>query len=509
MNDVIVSPHFLSTDIGSNVLKKGGNAVDAAIATNLIQGIVAPETCGIGGDLFAIVWDPEKNKPTFLDASGYAGTGVNPKKLMGLHEIPLNHPYSVTVPGAVAGWSELNKKYGSIPIEDILELGIQLCHSGFDVSEELHKSLKAHEDELGGDDSAFSFYKNNLPCEIGEKIRRPQLGKTLELLQNKGLEYFYQDEIAKSISDSVSNTLTLKDLSNYRAEWKEPLGLDIFGYKAWTSQPPTQGYLTLTTLKAYEMMEFEEFNLHQLIEIYRIFASDRDNILFDYKDKLEDFIGTDLGYIEEKIKLFNPEKSELYNFPKPHGGGTAYMNTVDKNGLGVSLIQSNFHGIGSRIGVGNYGFFLHNRGCGFNLEQQHPNFLRPGNKPLHTLSPTLWSKNDNLEFIIGTRGGRYQPQLLVQAILPYLLKSESFENIIKNPRWVIDYFGTNTSSKIKFEDISENELNFLKTKDHEVTNENGYKNAYGPISIIYKDKKDNFQGVADIRVGTEKVFSSL
>ena len=283
----------------------------------------------------------------------------------------------------------------------------------------------------------------------------------------------------------------------------------MFGHQAWTSQPPTQGYLTLTTLKAYEMMETEEFNLHQLIEMYRIFASDRDRILYDYKDKLDDFIGTDLGYIEEKIKLYNPKKSELYNSPKPHGGGTAYMNTVDKNGLGVSLIQSNFHGIGSRIGVGNYGFFLHNRGCGFNLDSQHPNFLKAGNKPLHTLSPTLWSKNDNLEFIIGTRGGRYQPQLLVQVILPYLLKLESFENIVKKPRWVIDYFGSNTSSKIKFEDISENELKFLETKDHEVTNENGYKNAYGPISIIYKDKKDHFQGVADIRVGTEKVFSSL
>ncbi len=509
MNNVIVSPHFLSTDIGSKIFKQGGNAVDAAITTNLIQGIVAPETCGIGGDLFAIVWDPEKTKPMFLDASGYAGSGVNPKKLLGLDSIPLNHPYSVTVPGAVKGWHELNKRYGSIPMEDILEHGIQLCHNGFNVSEELHKSLKAHGDEMGGDASAFSFYKNNLPYEVGEKIRRPQLGKTLELLQKKGLEYFYHEDIAQSISDSVSNTLTREDIANYKAEWKEPLGLNIFGYDAWTSQPPTQGYLTLTTLKAYEMIQAEEYNLHQLIEMYRIFASDRDNILYDYQDRLEDFVGTDLNYIEEKMKLYNPLQSELFNFPKPHGGGTAYMNAVDKNGFGVSLIQSNFHGIGSRIGVGDYGFFLHNRGCGFNLEQQHPNFLKAGNKPLHTLAPTLWSKDDSLEFIIGTRGGRYQPQLLVQVLLPYLLNSESFEKIIKNPRWVIDYFGSNTSSKLKFEEISQNDKNFLKKKKHEIVNENEYKNAYGPISILYKDSLDNFQGVADIRVGTEKVFNSL
>ena len=509
MNDVIVSPHFLSTDIGSNVLKNGGNAVDAAIATNLIQGIVAPETCGIGGDLFAIVWDPEQNKPTFLDASGYAGSKVNPKNLKGLTSIPLNHPYSVTVPGAVAGWFELSKKYGTIPIQDILELGIELCHIGFDLSEELNKSLKAHEDELGGDASAFSFYKNNIPYGVGEKIRRPQLGKTLELLQKEGLEYFYQGEIAKSISESVDSALTLEDLSNYKAEWKEPLGVNIFGYDAWTSQPPTQGYLTLTTLKAYELMQSKELDLHQLIEVYRIFASDRDNILYDYKNKLDNFIGTDLNYIKEKIKLYNPKKSELFNFPNPHGGGTAYMNTVDRNGLGVSLIQSNFHGIGSRIGVGNYGFFLHNRGCGFNLNQHHPNFLKSGNKPLHTLSPTLWSKDDSLEFIIGTRGGRYQPQLLAQVILPYLLDIESFENIIKNPRWVIDYFDSNKSSSLKFEKINKKDLEYLKKKNHGVINENEYKNAYGPISVIYKNNKNYFQGVADIRVGTEKVFSSL
>jgi gamma-glutamyltranspeptidase/glutathione hydrolase len=135
--------------------------------------------------------------------------------------------------------------------------------------------------------------------------------------------------------------------------------------------------------------------------------------------------------------------------------------------------------------------------------------LKSGNKPLHTLSPTLWSKDDSLKFIIGTRGGRYQPQLLAQAILPYLLDMESFENIIKNPRWVIDYFDSNKSSSIKFEKINKKDLEYLKKKNHEVINENEYKNAYGPISVIYKNNKNYFQGVADIRVGTEKVFSSL
>ena len=131
MNNVIVSPHYLSTELGSTIFNKGGNAVDAAILTNLVQGIVAPETCGIGGDLFALIWVPGKNKPEFLDASGYSGSKVDLGLLSGYENIPLNHPLSVTVPGAVAGWRELSDKYGNIPIEDILDIGINLCHEGF------------------------------------------------------------------------------------------------------------------------------------------------------------------------------------------------------------------------------------------------------------------------------------------------------------------------------------------------------------------------------------------
>ena len=212
MNNIIVSPHYLSTNTASQIYNKGGNAVDAAIAINLIQGIVAPETCGIGGDLFALVWDPSKKEPDFLDASGYAGSFANPKDLQNMKSIPLNHPLSVTVPGAIAGWIELSKKYGNLKIEEILDLGINLCHVGFEINEELNSSLNLHKEELSGQASAYGFYRNNQPFDKGHVIRRPQLGKTLELLKVNGLEYFYDSEIAKSISSSVNGILTLDDL---------------------------------------------------------------------------------------------------------------------------------------------------------------------------------------------------------------------------------------------------------------------------------------------------------
>ncbi len=509
MNNIIVSPHYLSTNTASLIYKKGGNAVDAAIATNLIQGIVAPETCGIGGDLFALVWDPSKKEPDFLDASGYAGSFANPKDLQNMKSIPLNHPVSVTVPGAVAGWIELSKKYGKLRIEEILDLGIDLCHVGFEINEELHNSLTLHKEELSGQASAYGFYRDNLPFDKGHVIRRTQLGKTLELLKMNGLEYFYDSEIAKSISSSVNGILSLNDLKNYKAEWRKPLHSNIYGFDGWTSPPSTQGYLTLSTLKALEMLGDEYDDIHKVVETYRIFAADRDNITYDYGKNIKDFRGVDLDYIQEKIKLFNSNHSERFIFPKPHGGGTAYMNTIDKDGLGVSLIQSNFHGIGSRIGVASLGFFLHNRGCGFNLDSGHPNYLTPGRKPLHTLSPTIWSKNGNLEFIAGTRGGRYQPQLLIQTILPYIKKLDSFERIIKKPRWVIENFFNDTLSKLRFEKINNADLEVLLQKGHEVEVENELKKEYGPISIIYKKDNGSFKGVCDVRVGTEKVFSSF
>ena len=186
MNNVIVSPHYLSTSIGSKVFEMGGNAIDAAIATNLIQGIVAPETCGIGGDLFALIWIPGEKKPHYLDSAGFAGSGVNPDDLKNFNTIPLNHPMSVTVPGAIAGWHELSQKFGKIDINDILNLGIELCHNGFEISEELHQSLTHHLDELSGQPSGYPFYRNDQALDVGYKIRRVQLGRTLELLANNG-----------------------------------------------------------------------------------------------------------------------------------------------------------------------------------------------------------------------------------------------------------------------------------------------------------------------------------
>jgi gamma-glutamyltranspeptidase/glutathione hydrolase len=487
MNSIVVSPHHLSSKAGRQILENGGNAVDAAIAINIVQGIVAPETCGIGGDLFALVWKDGDSEPACLDASGYAGSNVDGQSIKG-DSIPLNHPMSVTVPGAVDGWFKLHEKFGSLEISEIFNSGIELCHEGFQISQELAKSIEIHQSELGAQRSAVSFYKNSLPLDLGTHVRRVNLGKTLELIAEEGPNIFYKGKIANSISSAVGGNLTLQDLNNYSSHWVKPLKLNVFGYDGWTTPPSTQSYLTLSALKGYELLskKYDE-TLHMLIETYRIFAADRDNLTFDYQNDIDKFKGIDLDYIEEKIKLYDDTKTQKFTYPEPKGGGTAYMTVKDSSGLGVSLIQSNFHGIGSRIGVDNYGFFLHNRGCGFNLKKGHPNYIQAGKKPLHTLSPTLWTKENKLELILGTRGGRYQPQLLMQMILPYLQHKTSINEDMKKGRWALNDFLSDTDSHVTVEGVfQEKDIEDLESKGH-MNNDNLWS------------------GAADVRVGTETV----
>ena len=199
--------------------------------------------------------------------------------------------------------------------------------------------------------------------------------------------------------------------------------------------------------------------------------------------------------------LIDLDNSSIFYQPSDIGGGTAYMCTKDKDGNAVSLIQSNYYGIGSTIGVGDYGFFLHNRGAGFNLLHNHPNSLKPGRKPLHTLSPTMWSVDGNLDMVIGTRGGRYQPQLLSHFILK-ILKNENLENAMTSPRWNIDEFGKKSLSEINIEPgLDKKIIEELINKGHKVNQLAELQNSYGPISAIVKTE-DNWKASHDLRVDT-------
>ena len=204
-NNVIVSPHYLSSEAGKAVFKLGGNAIDAAIAVNIVQGVVAPETCGIGGDLFALIWIDGEDKPYCLDSSGYAGSNVENIDFTGLKSLPLNHEATVTVPGAVRGWSEMNKKFGNLDFEILFDEAIKICHEGFEISHELNQTLKYHQETLIDQDSSENFYIDGNPVSVGDVVKREKLGKTLSLIAKNGSNTFYEGDIAEAISKATKN----------------------------------------------------------------------------------------------------------------------------------------------------------------------------------------------------------------------------------------------------------------------------------------------------------------
>ncbi len=503
MSNIAVSPHSLSTLAGINILRNGGNAIDAAIATNIVQGVVAPETCGIGGDLFALIWINGETQPYCLDSSGYAGSNVDLSSLSSYTNIPLDHPMSVTVPGAVRGWYAMHERFGNLEMKDLFTQAIEICSKGFNVSSELHQSLKSHEETLKIQESGKELYPSGKVPKVGDTIKRTMLAKTLESISFKGPDYFYKGKVNEAISKALLNTITKDDISSFQAQWIEPLSIEIYGKIGWVTPPHTQSYLTLATLKIYEMLDSgsKEIDLHTLIESYRAAASQRDDITYDYGNNIDLFQGLNAEYLKSLSNLIDLDNSSIFDQPADIGGGTAYMCTKDKDGNAVSLIQSNYYGIGSTIGVGGYGFFLHNRGAGFNLLQKHPNSLKPQRKPLHTLSPTMWSVDGNLDMVIGTRGGRYQPQLLSHFILK-ILKNEDLVNAMISPRWNIDEFGKTSVSEINIEPgFDKKNIDELINKGHKVNQLTELQNSYGPISAIIKTE-DSWKATHDPRVDT-------
>ena len=503
MSNIVVSPHNLSTMAGIEILRQGGNAIDAAITTNIVQGVVAPETCGIGGDLFALIWINDETKPFCLDSSGYAGSNVDISSLSSYSDIPLNHPMSVTVPGAVRGWYAMNERFGNLEMKHLFNQAIEICSKGFKVAKELHQSLKNHEKTLKTQESGKELYPSGQVPDVGDRIQRTMLGKTLESISFEGPDYFYTGELSEAMSETLLNTITKDDLSSFHPQWIEPLSIEMYGKIGWVTPPHTQSYLTLATLKIYEMLDSgsKDIDLHTLIESYRAAASQRDDITYDYGKNIDLFPGLNIEYLKSLSNLIDLDSSSIFDQPTDIGGGTAYMCTKDKEGNAVSLIQSNYYGIGSTIGVKDYGFFLHNRGAGFNLIQNHPNSLKPGRKPLHTLSPTMWSVDGNLDMVIGTRGGRYQPQLLSHFILK-ILKNENLGNAMLSPRWNIDEFGKKSVSEINIEPgLDEKITDELTNKGHKVNQLKDLQNSYGPISAIVKNV-DSWEAAHDTRVDT-------
>ncbi|MEO2268690.1 gamma-glutamyltransferase [Pseudoalteromonas sp. YIC-656] len=422
----------LATQVALNILRQGGNAIDAAIAANAMLGLVEPTGCGIGGDLFAIVYSAEDGKLHGLNASGRSPQGLSFNELKKITKeegkIPSYGPLPVSVPGAVDGWFELHKKFGSMPMAQILKPSIEYAEKGFPVSEliayYMQRSVSARGQYPGFQEV---FMPDGEMPKKGEIFKNPALANTYKQLAMGGRDAFYKGKIAEEIDRYMKENggyITYEDLANHTGEWVEPVATTYRGYTLWELPPNGQGIAAqqiLNILEEYDIagMGFDSPEyIHTFVEAKKLAFADRAKYYADpaFNDiPVERLISKD--YANERRKLIDPNKAAKRDHAGPIEGDTIYLTTADKHGNMVSLIQSNYRGMGSGMTPEKLGFVLQNRGELFSLTEGHFNQYEPGKRPFHTIIPAFVTKDNKPYMSYGVMGGATQPQMHAQILI--------------------------------------------------------------------------------------------
>jgi gamma-glutamyltranspeptidase/glutathione hydrolase len=433
---MVAAAHPLAVGIGVDVLKKGGSAVDAAIATNAALALMEPVACGLGGDLFAIVWDPATGKLHGLNGSGRAPAALTPEKVTPTAEgtIPEDAPVAWTVPGCADGWFELHARFGRLPIAELLAPAIAYAREGVAVPQVIAGAW-ARGARRFGDKPGFAdvFLPGGRAPREGEVFANPALAATLERLAAGGRDAFYRGEIAARLvaySERVGGFLSLQDLAAHRSEWVEPISTTYRGHTVWELPPNTQGLAALEMLNILEGYDLKALGRddpafwHLLVEAKKLAFEDRAR---HYADPAFADIPLaallDKGYAARQAKRIDPARAARTVEPGDPAlatGDTTFLVAADARGMMVALIQSNYTGFGSGYVVPELGFGIQNRGALFALAPGHPNVLAPGKRPFHTIIPAFVTKDGQPLMAFGVMGGDMQPQGHVQILVNLL-----------------------------------------------------------------------------------------
>lgn len=429
---MVASSHPLATQIGLDILKKGGTAVDAAIAVNAALGLMEPTGCGIGGDLFAIVWDAKTRKLHGLNASGRSPESLSLAyfREQGISKIPAYGPLPVSVPGCVDGWFELHGRFGKLPISEILSPAVEYAEKGFPVTElvayYLSRGVPMHGSRFPNVMETYTLDGEKVP-EKGDIFSNPQLANTYKQIISGGREAFYKGEIAKTIAAFIKEQggfLSYEDLAGHHSEWVEPVSADYRGYDVWELPPNGQGIAALQMLNILEGYDFSQIpfgsarHIHLFTEAKKLAFEDRARYYadMDFADvPVEALISK--KYASERRKLINENKAGSFEAGIPMDGGTVYLTVADKDGNMVSLIQSNYRGLGSGMVPPGLGFMLQNRGELFSLEEGHSNIFAPVKRPFQTIIPCFITKDGIPLVSFGVMGGDFQPMGHVQIVM--------------------------------------------------------------------------------------------
>jgi gamma-glutamyltranspeptidase/glutathione hydrolase len=445
--NIVATSEPLGASAGLRILLKGGNAVDAAIATAAAMTVVEPVSNGLGSDNFAIVWDGERLHG--LNSSGTAPTAWTPDYFARKHggRIPQRGWDSVTVPGAVAGWVALSERLGRLPFADLLEPAIELAERGYAVgpitADKWARQMPILQAEPG---FADAFLPRSRAPATGEHFRFEAAGAALRRIAETKGEAFYRGEIAAAIAAHAAangGAMTASDLAGFAPTWVTPIRKDYAGYTVHEIPPNGQGIAALIALGILDKLDVGRFAVdsvdaqHLMIEAmkvafadtYRWVADERAMTLVSAADLLDD------GYLAERAKLIDAKRAQQFAHGTPPRGGTVYLTAADERGMMVSLIQSNYMGFGSGVVVPRWGVSLQNRGHGFTTDARHPNVVAPGKRPFHTIIPAFLTRDGKPQMSFGVMGGNMQPQGHLQTLVRMLTYRQQPQAACDAPRW--------------------------------------------------------------------------
>ncbi|MBE0447879.1 MAG: gamma-glutamyltransferase [Actinobacteria bacterium] len=485
----VAAPHYLASQAGLEMLKKGGHAADAAIAMNATLAVVYNHMAGLGGDMFCQVWDSKPQKVEALNGSGRSGQNatIDLYKGKGMDVIPQRGPLAAnTVPGVVDAWAKLHERYGRLNWDELFQPAIQYAEDGFPISQKFSDYTINYASTLQQfPETARVFLPGRFAPEPGQVFRQPDLAKSLKLIAEKGPEVFYKGELAESIIRSLQDAgglLTREDFAEHSSDWVEPVRTDYKGLIVTELPPNTQGIATLMILNLIEPYNLNEIGdntadyYHLMTEAIKIAFADRDRWVTDpaFLDIPLDRL-TSKDYAQERRSIINMVHAKLEQEVEPGeprlaaDGNTTYMCAVDDNGNACSLIQSVYHEFGSAFMPAGTGILLQNRGSFFKLDPNHPNKLEPKKRTFHTIIPAMALKNNRPFMLFGTMGGEGQPQTQTAMLTRVVDFGYNIQQAIEAPRWLYGRTWGEESKSLKLEGrIPDAVAADLKRRSHDV-----------------------------------------
>lgn len=515
---MVATSHPLATQVSLDILKMGGNAMDAAIAGNAMLGLVEPTGSGIGGDLFAIIWDAETRSLYGLNASGRSPKSLNLDYFLdnNYKSIPATGPLPVSVPGCVDGWFEIHERFGTLEMKEILKPAIEYARKGFPVTELIAYYMERNARVLK-DFPGFSetFMPGGRTPSEGEIFKNPDLANTLELIANRGRQEFYSGSIARIIDAYMKEQggfLSYEDLSSHTSEWVQPVSTNYRGYDVWELPPNGQGIAALQILNILELYDIRSMGfgsaeyMHLFTEAKKLAFEDRARYYADPAFNalpVEELISKQ--YAKKRNALIDPERAaEEYPAGEITAGETIYMTVADQYGNMVSLIQSNYRGMGSGMTPTGLGFVLQDRGELFSLEKGHNNVYEPGKRPFHTIIPAFVTKDGKPWLSFGVMGGSMQPQGHAQILVNLIDFEMGLQEAGDAPRMRHGYSSQPTGEKMtdggtlflesgfQYESIRE-----LLEKGHTISFSHGAFGGYQ--AILYDEKNKVYHGASESR----------